>query len=49
MCEECIISNLSAVTAKFHIIAMFVHQALVLCPGCVRERVGINQKGINQK
>jgi hypothetical protein len=25
-----------------------VHQALVLCPSCDSEKVGINQHGINQ-
>jgi len=25
------------------------HQGLVLCPSCVPEKVGINQKGINKK
>jgi hypothetical protein len=26
-----------------------VNQVLVLCPSCVPEKVGVNQKGINQK
>jgi hypothetical protein len=43
-CEECFISDLSATTAKLQFFALFAHQALVLCPTCIPEKVGINQK-----
>jgi len=30
--------------AKFQVFALFVHQALVLCPSCVPEKVAKSQK-----
>ena len=48
-CEECFISNLSAMTAKFQFFVLFVHQSLVLCPSYVPEKVGIYQKWYSLK
>jgi hypothetical protein len=31
-------------TAKFQVFALFVHQALVLCPSSVPEKLAKNQK-----
>jgi hypothetical protein len=33
-------------TTNFH---RDIHPALVSCPSCVDEKVGVNQKGINKK